>query len=292
MDMGRDYVQITATEANIHTQPAEWSMVVVQAQKGDIFRSYGTEGQWYEISLVSVEKAYLHQSLAVKAEMPMLEVSLEIRKNICVELEQVKNNALQEERQARDEWRKFLKLQERVINLKDSRTYTFHYLDRYQLPIFRKYEISPALVDEMNCGEILHKPSTHEPDMRIDMAIAVLVGIAQYVVLGVLISAPLVVHRRIKSKASKPSLDRQVLWSTLVFGTLMSIVLVAVGVAVVTEDLLFILWYGGVLWWLQVLLGILGFSVVGSYYLALRLARKRISQKRRTENEHSKNGKT
>jgi hypothetical protein len=225
--------------------------------------------------------------LAEKAEVPRIEISPKIRKNICVELEEVKHQARQEERQARDEWQQLMKRRDRVINLKDSRTYTFHHLDRYQLPIFRKYKISPALAEELNCDEILHKPLT-----RLDIAVSTLIGIAQFAVIGGLICAAAIVYRRTKSIASKSPVNRQVLWRTLVFGTLMSIVVIAIGVAVVTEDLIFILWFGGQLWMLKVLIGFLGFSVVGSYLLALRIARKKINQQRLTEGEHSKNGRT
>lgn len=261
-DIWRKYVRITAAEADIHTQPDKQSIVVAQAKKDDIFRIYGTEGEWCETSLFEVETAYLHQSLVERVEEPKLQVSPEIRKNICVELEESRRRAVAQ-------WQQDIKLGKTA----GSYEYLTHYVDRYRLPIFRKFSIAPALTYELNCDEVLYRPLTW-----LDTVVFILIVIAPYVVIGALISVVMTRYRRAKAEESKSPATQEVLWKTFVLGTLMSTALFVIAFTILDPVLPWVI--GDPL--TRVSMAILGFSIVGCNLLVLHIDRKKINRYRFT----------
>lgn len=262
------HVRVTGTEADIHTAPSTLSEVVVQAQEGEIFGVFGTQGEWYIIDMFTLPPRYLHQSLAEKTEKPKFQVSRAVRKNACLEIDEVQRQAEEEgyERLVRGEFADNLAwaTHVRLIN------------DRYQLPIYRKYGISPALADELNCYNLLHRASE-----ILGLVYFVLSGTAPFVLIGGLISAVVILYRRGKSNAGMAPVNGRVLWRTIVYGTLMSALVFVVGVPIVYWMMIPIPFAGG-MWKLYVIMGILGLLTVGCYILALHIAREQSAQQKLT----------
>lgn len=59
-----DHLLITATSANIRSEPSTESEIVVTARKGDIVELVCRKGDWYEVTLFSGEYRYVYGSLA------------------------------------------------------------------------------------------------------------------------------------------------------------------------------------------------------------------------------------
>ncbi|MFC4077136.1 L,D-transpeptidase family protein [Salinithrix halophila] len=63
-------VIITATRANIRSKPSMAGSVVAQANKGTVIPLSGKVGNWYQVKLSSGKTAYVHDSVARKADSP------------------------------------------------------------------------------------------------------------------------------------------------------------------------------------------------------------------------------
>jgi hypothetical protein len=163
------YLEVTVDEASVYSAPDLSSEVVVKAQKGDIFRSYGTDGEWYEIAITELPLRFIHKSVAESTDAPKLEVTEAVRKNICMELDAVYKQANEES---------FEKLQLGG----DSYRWFLLQLDRQSLPIFREFGISSALNDELDCFELLQRD--RDLILFIDTATFILSWMALFIVIG------------------------------------------------------------------------------------------------------------
>lgn len=128
-----EYVSVTADAVNIRTGPSTSSVVIVKAQEGDIFELKGEDGQWYKINMFSGEYRYFHQSLAKPVgEAPALPADSSVRRRACIEVVRAQDRA------AAEAQRRYPTQFEQQID------YERLLYDRYELPIFRRFGISPA----------------------------------------------------------------------------------------------------------------------------------------------------
>jgi hypothetical protein len=132
------YLRVTAKTADVRAQPNPSSTVVVQATLGDLFKLQGKEGAWFEISMFGGEYRYLHESVAeVTPSAPALPESVDTRRRAFVELVQAQDRAVAEAE------RRYPRDYARQID------YERLLYDRYELPILRRYGISPARYGEL-----------------------------------------------------------------------------------------------------------------------------------------------
>lgn len=127
------FIRVTGEEVNVRTNPNTTSTVVVQAKANDVFELQGQRGEWYEIAMFSGEYRYLHGSLAVQVDhAPALPSSADVRRRACIEIVRVQDRAVAEaERRYPTNYSRQVDL-ERLL------------YDRYELPVFHKFSISPA----------------------------------------------------------------------------------------------------------------------------------------------------
>ncbi len=140
------YVRITGEAVNVRTEPSTQSTVIVVAERGDVFEFEGRRGPWLEINMFSGEYRWVHESLAeVTSVAPQMPTSEATRRSAFVAVVRAQDRALAEsERRFPDGTNSNI---DYIIARIDYERLLY---DRFELPIFRRHGIAPALRIPLN----------------------------------------------------------------------------------------------------------------------------------------------
>jgi hypothetical protein len=257
-----DYVRVAALVADIHTEPSASSETVVHAQQGEVFKHVGTEGEWYKIWVSTREERYLHESLAEKTEKPELQASQQVRRSVCIEIVEAQRQARAE---TDDRYGVLGDTPGSISAMDEWIAYRDLLFDRYELPVLRKYGISPALQDDLQCFNLLYRTSN-----LLGVVFYVFALMVPFVVIG-LIGAGVLTWRNARAKADGAGPNWRVFLPCIFTGTLISALLIAIGALLISTLIVPLGGGGGIIF---LIVGILGLLVVGSYIVAARIMAK------------------
>ena len=156
------YVRITGEAVNVRTQPSTQSTVIVVAERGDVFELEGRRGRWLEINMFSGEYRWVHESLAeVTSGAPQMPTSEATRRRAFVEVVRAQDRALAEsERRYPDG------TDARIEYITARIDYERLLYDKYELPIFRRFGIAPALRGSLTVEGIRKNWVPYDPSGR------------------------------------------------------------------------------------------------------------------------------
>jgi len=137
-------VEISVDECNIYASPDSSSIIVAQAQQGDMFELEGEEIGYYKITMFSGEWRYVPKSAANSVEYRVSLPSDSVCRIIWdaggkIETQSMKESDSKYPLQNKD-------------NINNNIEYFRILVDRYKLDLFRKYRIQPPVY-----GKILVK---------------------------------------------------------------------------------------------------------------------------------------
>jgi len=128
-----DFVRIKAATASIRAAPHSGSEVVARASEGQVFHANSKTSCWYEIDMFASEYRYVSVALVepVSSPPPLPRSEATLRR-ACHEIVAAQDRADREaERRYPVDYKKQIGLQ-------------FVLYDRYELPVFLRYDIAPA----------------------------------------------------------------------------------------------------------------------------------------------------
>lgn len=134
MALAADFVRVKTGTANIRVSAAANSGVVAKATRGQVFRANAYLNGWFEVYMFGGEYRYLNSSTveSVPSPPPLTDSEATLRK-ACKEMvaAQDRANAEAERRYPDPDYKRQIDLQRALY-------------DRYELPVFLKYDIAPA----------------------------------------------------------------------------------------------------------------------------------------------------